>query len=248
MATAVESAPRIVKAHAAASLGAAAAFNLEDLQRACDAHLDEVRERSRRLVVEAASEADRVRAEAAEAGRRDGYRDGIKKAEAEIASRVEQLAGERLAEGLETVLPAVRRLADDLRLARDRWTARWEVEAVRLAVAIAEKLLRRTLAAEPAAADALLADTLRLAAAAPRLTVRLSRVDFDRLGGSLNALRDAVGRLGEVELTPDDILTPGDCTVETRHGGVDGRIDTQLERIVGELLGESAESRPVGRR
>src|SRR3712207_2792684 len=95
---------RIVKAHAAQSLGAAVAFNYEDLRRACDAHLAEVRIQSRRLIEETGVEADRLRREASEAGRRDGYRDGLKAAEVELDARVERLAAERLEQQLETVL------------------------------------------------------------------------------------------------------------------------------------------------
>src|SRR3712207_5971879 len=91
-----ESSPRIVKAHAAGPLGTPITFNYSDLRLACDEHLADVREQSRRIVGDAAGEADRIRKEASEAGRRDGYRDGLKAAEAEVAGRVERLTAERL--------------------------------------------------------------------------------------------------------------------------------------------------------
>jgi len=229
--------PRVVKAHAAGPLGAPASFNLADLRQACDDHLGRVEERSRRLIGDATGEADRIRREAAEAGRRDGYRDGLKAAEAEVAGRVDRLAAERCAAQVETVLPAIRGLGDDLRAEQQRWFARWEVEAVRLAVAIAEKILRRSIAADPTTADRPIGETLRLAAGAPQLTVRLSPTDHERLGGSVATLAEAVGRLGETEVVADPSVTAGGCLIETRHGRVDGRLETQLERIASELTG-----------
>jgi flagellar assembly protein FliH len=232
-----DASPRIVKAPEASGLGLPVAFNFSDLRRACDDHLTAVAERSRRIVGDAAAESDRIRREAADAGRREGHQAGLKAAEAEVAARVERLAAERLGQQLETVLPAVRALADELRLERDRWIARWEADAVRLAVAISEKLLRRAVAADPAVADGLIAETLRLAAGSPKLTVRLAPLDHERLGGSVAVLAAAVGQLGETEVMADPSVGPGGCVVETRHGRIDGRLETQLERIASELAG-----------
>lgn len=232
-----EAAPKIVKGPEASGLGTPVAFNFSDLRRACDDHLNVVAEKSRRIVQDATSDSDRIRREAAEAGRRDGYRDGLKAAEVEVTARAERLAAERLAQQVETVLPAIRSLAEELQLARDRWVVRWEAEAVGLAVAIAEKLLRRSIDADPGLANGLIVETLRLAAGAPRLTVRLSPVDHERLGGSVAALAAAVGQLGETEVAVDPAVAVGGCVVETRHGRVDGRLETQLERIAGELIG-----------
>lgn len=230
-------APRIVKAHVAGPLGTPVAFNYADLRRACDDHLNDVRERSRRLVGDAAGEAERIRREAAEAGRKQGYEDGLRAGEAAVATRVERLASERLAGHLETLLPAIGRLTDELRLEKDRCLARWEEDAIRLAVAIAEKLLQRSIAADAAAADRLIAETLRLAAGVPHLTVKLSPMDHERLGDSVGSISGAVGKFGSAEVVADPSVTPGGCVVESRHGRIDGRLETQLERIASELIG-----------
>jgi flagellar assembly protein FliH len=229
--------PRIVKAQAAPVLGTPVAFNYADLRRACDDHVAQVQAQSRRVIEETAVEADRLRQQALEAGRRDGYREGLKAAEAEMNARVERLAADRLAQQLETVLPAVRQLADGLRLERDRWIARWEAEAIRLSVAIAEKLLKRVIASDPITANELIAEALRAASGAPRMTIRLALQDYERLGASLEAVAAAAGHLGEAEVTSDRSLSPGSCVIDTRHGQVDGRLDTLLDRIASELVG-----------
>lgn len=236
-AQAADAAPRIVKAQAVGPLGTPVAFNYADLRRACDDHLNEVRERSRRLIGDAAGEAERIRRGAAEAGRKQGYEDGLKAAEAAVAARVDRLASERLASHLETLLPAIRRLTDELRLEKDRCLARWEADAIRLAVAVAEKLLRRSIAADPAVADRLIGETLRLAAGVPQLTIKLSPADRERLGGAVASLVGAVGKFGSADVVADPSITPGGCVAETRYGRIDGRLETQLERIASELIG-----------
>jgi flagellar assembly protein FliH len=236
-AQAADAAPRIVKAQAAGPLGTPVAFNYSDLRLACDIHLSDVREQSRRLVGDAAGEAEAIRRSAAEAGRKQGYEDGLRTAEAAVAARVDRLAAERLASHLETLLPAIHRLTDELRLEKDRCLARWEGDAIRLAIAVAEKLLHRSISTDPAAADRLIGETLRLAAGVPQLTIKLSPIDRERLGDSVESLVGAAGKFGAAEVVADKSITPGGCVVETRHGRIDGRLETQLERIASELIG-----------
>ena len=228
--------PRIIKAHAVASAGAAVAMNLEDLRRVCDGQLDAVRTTSRQLVERASADAAHVRRDAADAGRQAGYAAGWQAAEAEIAAQIERQTAEQVAAQVATLLPAVQEMALQLQEERERWVARWECEALRLALAVAEKLLRRTLAEEPSAAIPQMAQALRLASAAPELTVRLHPADHEHLDRA--QLAAAAGRLGDITFVPDSTITPGGCLVETRHGQIDGRIETMLARIAEELTDE----------
>lgn len=236
---------KIVKAHAVDTIGTPQAFNYQDLKQACDEHLAAVREQSRRIITASAVEVEAAKKSAVEAGHKQGYQAGLKAAEADIAARVERLAAEKLTRQLETVLPAVRLLADRLNSDREQWLVHWEHNAVRLAVAIAEKLIRRTLSVDPTAADAMLSETLTLAAGSTQMTVRMSSVDLERLGSSVTSLRDAIERLGEVNFVADPTIAPGGCIVDTRYGRIDGRVDVMLERISAELIGDEV---PIGAR
>jgi flagellar assembly protein FliH len=231
--------PRVIKARAAEGIGTPVAFNYKDLEVACHEQFAVVQEQSQQLLEHTQNEANRLRREALDAGRKAGYQDGIKSAETHIAERVDRLATERLAQQLETVLPAVRQLAEQLVREQERWIARWEHDAVRLAVAIAEKLLHRTLAADPSAADAIIAETLRVAAGTPVVKVRMSPLDVERLGANVERLNATVGRLGEAQIVADANISPGGCLIETQHGHIDGRLDTMLERIASELCDDS---------
>jgi len=228
-------APRIIKARAAEGIGTPVAFNYRDLEEACHEQYTAAHEQSQQLLANTQQEAERLRREAIEAGRKAGYQDGLKSAEKHIAERVDSLASERLAQQLETVLPAVRQLAEQLVREQERWVARWEQDAVRFAVAIAEKLLRRTLAVDPSSADAIIGETLRIAAGTPIVNVRISSLDVERLGRNVELLAAACGRLGEAQIVGDANIPPGGCLVETQHGHIDGRLDTMLERIASEL-------------
>jgi flagellar assembly protein FliH len=46
---------------------------------------------------------------------------------------------------------------------------------------------------------------------------------------------DRLATLGESTLVPDDSISRGGCLIETRHGVIDARIESQLEQIAAEL-------------
>ena len=92
--------------------------------------------------------------EAAKAGREEGLLD----AAAAVARQADEIAEQRVTEKLSTALPALRAAAMSLQSERDSWIIRWEHTAVRLGVAIAEKLIQHQLVARPDFATEMITD------------------------------------------------------------------------------------------
>ncbi|MBW3539662.1 MAG: hypothetical protein KY476_05275 [Planctomycetes bacterium] len=230
--------PRLLKADAARGLSSRIVFNYDDLRLRCDEYVEHARAEVRRMWDEARCEIDdlrgRVEQEAREAGRNAGLAD----AERQVAARTRAAAEESVAERLGTVLPALQAAAAELAAERDRWLTEWEQAAVRLGVGIAEKLLRRRLDCDPDLALESLAGTLQLAAGSPRITIRLNPQDLASLGARTADITRTLSPSVDVELCPDESITRGGSVIETEHGTIDARLETQLDRIAGELLGE----------
>jgi flagellar assembly protein FliH len=153
-----------------------------------------------------------------------------------VESRAGEIAARQTQERLRTVLPAFQSAADALGVERDRWIAAWEGAAVKLSAAIAQKLLRHELARRPEVSVSLIHEALQLAAGQPQIQVRLNPCDLEQLQSCGD---EALGRLagvGEARFSPDESISPGGCIVETRHGVIDARLETQLDRITSELL------------
>jgi flagellar assembly protein FliH len=101
---------------------------------------------------------------------------------------------------------------------------------VELAFAIARTVLRREVEADPLAVVPLVRELLQRSASAGGLVVRLAPRDHEAIARHLTALPEAKGMEG-LRLRSDPQITPGGCLVEAEEGRLDGRIETQLERI-----------------
>lgn len=134
---------------------------------------------------------------------------------------------------LDTALIALRSAAEQLQRQRDHWLEQSQHEAVRLGVAIAERLLRRTLAVEPEAIVERIRSALEWSAPTESPRVRLHPADA-KLVTALPTDRSFAG----VEFAEDASLERGDCIVETAHGLTDARWHVILQRITDELLAE----------
>jgi flagellar assembly protein FliH len=227
---------RLIKARAARNLGSATSFNFDDLRRQCDDYVAEARQCGQQLLAQAAQEAQAVRQAAHAEGLSAGQQAGLAAAHELVESRASEIAGQLTQDRLRTVLPAFQAAASALVIERDRWITAWEGAAVKLSAAIAQKLMRHELAQRPEVSVSLIQEALQLAAGQPQIQLRLNPRDLEQLQSCGD---EALGRLagvGEARFVPDEAITPGGCVVETRHGVIDARLETQLDRIVSELL------------
>jgi flagellar assembly protein FliH len=195
-------------------------FNLADVAAEAEQCLAHARNEAAELVAAAHQEAESIRREAAEALRREV---------AEASQRIvaEQVAG---------VLPALRQAVAELERARQAWFSHWEGAAVRLACAIAARLVRRELRQQPEITLALVREALELAGGTPGLRVCLNPDDHRALAGQAQALAAAVSPLGPAEIVADSGVAAGGCRVESQFGVIDQQIESQLKRIEEELV------------
>jgi flagellar assembly protein FliH len=222
----------IIKQHGAAGEDDAvrcAAFNLDDIAHNANQYLAEMRRRAEEIVNQARDEAAQLRRQAAEQGRADA----LKIARQNAAAK----ANQALAERLETLLPALAAATAEIQQSRAAWRRHWEERAVHLAVAIAERIVRREVARTPEIALELIRESLELAAGAGRVVLRLSPRDFECLGEHTKAMGSKLGRSFPTEIVADPAVSPGGCLVVTDLGEIDQRLESQLARIEEELTG-----------
>lgn len=227
---------RLIKAHSVRELGSSASFNIEDLRRQCDEYVGHARSHGTELLKQAAAQADEIRRRAYEEGKTAGEDAGCAAAHDQIELRARELAAEQIRDRMETVLPAIDRVIEALDAERERWLTEWEGTAVRLSAIMAEKLVRRELTLRPELAVEVVREALQLAAGRPQISVRLHPLDLAELHENGPDIIERLSRLGETALTSDENLSRGGCLIETQQGVIDARIETQLSRIVEELL------------
>ena len=143
------------------------------------------------------------------------------------------MVGERLAPALASLGEA----AAELKQSKGAWLAHWEEAAVRLAAAMAARIIRGELRDRPEIALTLVREALELAAGSPDVRLLMNPQDYQSLGGEAKKIAKTLSAVGEAEVLADESIGPGGCRVETRFGAIDQRIEAQLNRIVEELLG-----------
>jgi len=241
--------PRVLKARDSRGLAPHVAFNFEDIRRRCEEEVQQARKQADDILRQAKQEAEQAGQQAFEEARKAGFRQGLQDAEEDVQRRAAELAQQNSDEAIRTTLPAVRELAETLTRERECRLADWETEIIRLSVAIAEKLVRRKIDTSPDLAPELIRETLQLVTGSTRLRVRLNPQDEAQLGEFVHEVAQSLAQVAEVHTIADETVSAGGCVVETEHGVIDGRLETQLERIVAELSGDDGTpSRAYSRR
>jgi flagellar biosynthesis/type III secretory pathway protein FliH len=200
---------------------ATVAYQFDDMGQS---YLDGVRGEAAKILAEARAEAVRIKAKAAE----DGKQAALQAVEATLRSKID--------EQLKSLLAALGQAVSGIEQSRQAWQKHWENYAIQLSVAIAERIIRRELVAQPQIAAALVREALELAAGQRRIVLRLSPADHAGLAGQAELWVKQLGLLAEPQIIADPEITPGGCRVETEHGSIDERIEVQLARVAEELL------------
>ena len=199
------------------------AFNLEDMKQQAAKYLDQIRAQAARILAEAQNQAEAVRRRAEEEGKQAAIRGA------------EKVLDEKIGQRMQTALPALQNVIAGIADAKQSWLGQWERGAVKLAAAIAAKVVRRHVPELPEVTLALVREGLEMAAGSSRIRIHLHPTDFQTLNGQVKRLTKELERLGPAEITADPEVTLGGCRIETLHGVIDQQFETQVARIEEEL-------------
>src|SRR5688572_29084127 len=104
------------------------AFNLEDITQHASKYLEQVRIQAAQIVVEAQKQADLIKKRAQDDGQQSAR------------NAAEKVLDEKVGKKMESLLPALRQVVNDLADAKQNWLREWESTAVKLAAKMAEKI------------------------------------------------------------------------------------------------------------
>lgn len=222
---------RIVKAQSVRDLAARPAFNFVDLCQEAEQVIAQAQQTAEELLTRARQEVASLHEQTRMAAREAG----LQAARTEIQRQAMELTSQRLDEELKSALPALKAAAEALQSERDRWLIRWEQTAVRVGVAIAEKLVKSQISTRPLLASGMITDALRLAAGQPRITVHLHPDDLAAWGDHGPQIVESLTACADSTLIADPDVSRGGCRIETIHGEIDAQVETMLERLANEL-------------
>ena len=195
------------------------AYNFTDMAVEADRRLSKYHDEAVAIVEKAKREAEQIKQQAQAEGRR---------AAAEEITR-------QLQQQLATLMPAMRKTVEDIKHSKQAWLAHWEKSGVHLATAIAERLIRRHIPAEPDLTLTLVREALELAAGSAKIRVHLNPADCQALGSQVESVAKELSGLAPAELVANHKISPGGVRVETEFGVIDQQFEAQLARIEEEL-------------
>ena len=214
-------------------------MDLSDLEREAAHIVQHARQEAARLVAEGRASAERetlrIREQARQAGQKEGLEFGL-------AQWRQQGHDEALAASAAQLKDLTARWSKTLDLLQQHMpehVADAREDLVRLALAIARRVTHLEALRNRQVAKAVVEETLRTAGAQRRVVLLVNPGEADELAEFLPDLLGKMRATEEVELTADAAIPPGGCELRFGAGQIDARIETQLNRIADELLGDT---------
>jgi flagellar assembly protein FliH len=127
-------------------------------------------------------------------------------------------------------------MIDRIETAKQAFLQHWEQNAVKMVMAIAERVIDRHLPELPDVPLRLLRETLELAAGSTSLRIRLNKADYVALKPQIDLLIQEMIRSVPTEIVSDVSVSPGGCIIETPQGTIDNRIESRIARIEQDVL------------
>lgn len=234
-------------------------LNLCDVEQQARALVEQARDTARRMLADAAAKAREVEQMAAARGQRAGYQEGLKRGAEEGRTQAMQAETERIRKDTDTVRKALIAALSELESHHHALLGEARRDLLALALAVAQRVCRRSLADDNSHLQTLLEEVIEISGRSHGLILRVNPadaaavtcyladlhikvIDADEAGGPGGSGGSAAASSdgAVVCLQCDENITRGGCLAEHRHGRVDARIETQMERLADELLGEDA--------
>jgi flagellar assembly protein FliH len=211
-------------------------FSMADIEAAARSILLRARRQAEELIATAQRQGDELK----EAARAEGLREGLAKGTAD-GMRQGSEAGRREAfeksqKEFAAAVGSLKSVVADIDARRFELEAEALREVVQLAAAIARKVTKRQGLIDERVLAENLTEAMKLAVGAADVRIALHPSQRSTLAEALPQLRTEWPTLKHVELVEDAAVSPGGCRVSTRGGLVDADLDSQLDRVIADLL------------
>jgi flagellar assembly protein FliH len=212
------------------------AFSMRDVGAQAVQILERARSQAESLVRDAELEGQRIRAQQFETGFREGKAAGMAEGLAEGRKQGYEAALAAQSARIEELMTALAGSAAKLEASRRQLESETVYDVVRLAIAIGRRVTKKLGDVEPEVVRANVHEALRMVINASAVKVALNPGQLAMLERDLPAIRAMFPKIEQVELVGDESLSPGGCRLIAGSGMVDADLDTQLDRVVADLL------------
>jgi flagellar assembly protein FliH len=178
------------------------------------------KQQTEEMLIRAKEQAVEISAQAKQEGFEAGHSEGLTKANQEFEKK--------LAEALMIISRS-----EEARMDRIQSS---EMELLKLAAAIAEKIIGEELKTNSQSQIAIVKQALAGVPSAGTITIKVNPEDHRFIEENLPEFQKVFSEPVPIKIQRDQGVGMGNCFIETDHGNIDARIKTQLDMIMAEIL------------
>lgn len=218
------------------------ALNLCDIEQKARGAVEQARAEAKRILTEAVARAREMERVATARGEKAGYQAGLPKGREDGCRQALEAETARIREATATVREALLELIHEVESQRHEVISDAKHGLLSLSVAIAERICRTRLAQSKDHLRPLVEEIIETTGRQSGLVLRVNPDDAEAVRAFLDDVYSAVtgDDTAVARVVSDAAIRLGGCVAERRSGCTDARIETQIERIVSELLGTEA--------
>ena len=211
-------------------------FSLADVRAQADEMLARARAEAASILDDAQRRGQELAEQAKQRGHAQGHQAGL--VEGRRAGHEQGLAEarDRFGRDQEKLLAALTGLFDDFDQQKRRMLSQAHKDLVRLALAIAGRVVKRVVAAEPEVAASNVREAVALVNSSSDVVVQVYPAELESVQRFCQQWAEQTGRLDHVRVVADESIDRGGCVIRTDSGQVDATVQGQLDRIAEQLV------------
>lgn len=132
---------------------------------------------------------------------------------------------------LESTTQALTQALEDVSRLRESLAQTGSQDMLRLVMAVAEQIVRRSVEADPSVVMAIIESALQASVRADSYRVRINPADLEGVTKQKPLFLASISGLKNLSFEADASISQGGCRVDSELGDVDATIETQLESI-----------------
>ena len=160
----------------------------------------------------------------------------VREAYAEGMRRGMEAGEEKFSEAVGESAQMLSQAAETLAQAREEFLDALEPQMVQLATSIASKIIDRETQVSAEIVKHTARSVLERILDEERVVLRINPQDLETLREHRIQLLEEFEGIKQLELQRDDTVAPGGCIAVTEHLRIDGRLESQLEQIMNQLM------------
>ena len=219
------------------------ALNLCDVEQKARGAVEQARAEAKRILTEALARAREMERVATARGEAAGYQAGLLKGRQDGARQALEAETARIRETTATVREALLELIQEVESHRHEVISDAKHGLLSLSLAIAERICRTRLSQSKDHLRPMVEEIIEITGRRSGLVLRVNPADAEAIRAYLDDVHGAVSGddTAVARVVSDASVRLGGCLADRPSGRTDARIETQLQRIVSELLGTEAD-------